>query len=225
MTAISPTRLVQATAAAWLSYVAVDFVTHAVVLAPWWRATGSFWLPPMQLARRIPFGYLSFVLYAGGLVWLMPRVVGERPRSSRAAAYAAVVGLLVGLVQALANYSVFAMPVSALFVWPLSVTLGSVGGGLAAASVLRAPRPARRLLVVFAVALAIIVVGVVLQNLLFPTPADHLVRGDRPPCLAVARPEPAADAASLPPLVPAPKRGVRRTAGRGAAVGSEGRPL
>jgi hypothetical protein len=161
-------------AAAWLSYVAVDFLTHAVVLAPWWRATESFWLPPMQLLRMIPFGYLSFAVFAVGLVWLMPKLVGDRPRSSQAAAYAAVVGLLVGLIQALANYSVFPMPASALVVWPLSVTVASVGGGLAAASVLRAHRPARRLLLILVIVLALIAVGVVLQNLLFPTPADHL---------------------------------------------------
>jgi hypothetical protein len=186
MNAIRHFRWGQAMAAAWLSYVAVDFLTHAVVLAPWWRATAPFWLPPMQLLRMIPFGYLSFALYAIGLVWLLPRLVGERPRSSQAAAYAAVVGLLVGLIQALANYSVFPMPASALIVWPLSLTLGSVAAGLAAASVLTAHRPARRLVVIFFIALAVILIGVVFQNLLFPTPADHLARSACSACLPAA---------------------------------------
>lgn len=174
-------RLAQAMAAAWFSYVAVDFLTHAVVLAPWWRATESFWLPPMQLLRMVPFGYLSFALYAIGLVWLMPRLIGDRPRFPQAAAYAAAVGLLVGLSQALANYSVFPMPASALVVWPLSVILGSIGAGLAAASVLRAHRPSRRLLVIVLIALAVIIIGVVFQNLLFPTPADRLARSQTAP--------------------------------------------
>ena len=160
--------LAQAILAAWLAYIAVDFLTHAVFLARWWRATGSFWLPPMQLVRMIPVGYLSFGLYSTGLIWLMLELLGDRPAPSSASVWAGTVGLAVGAIQALANYSVFRMPASALLVWPLSMAVASVAAGAAASSVLRADRPTRRLLVVLAAAVAVVLVGVVLQNTLFP---------------------------------------------------------
>jgi hypothetical protein len=48
--------------ASW-SYIVLDFMIHAVILASWWRATGVFWLSPLELARRIPFAYGAFALY------------------------------------------------------------------------------------------------------------------------------------------------------------------
>lgn len=175
MHTLRSTPMVPAAVAAWLTYVVIDFLTHAVLLSPWWRATESFWLPPMQLAKRIPFAYLSFALYAAGLVWLMARLLGSRPSTAHAARFGALAGLLVGVVQALANYSVFAMPPSALLVWPGSVALASVAAAVSGSSVFNARGPWRRVLLVLLVAVVLLVVGVVVQNLVFPTPTNRLV--------------------------------------------------
>ena len=56
--------------ASW-SYIVLDFLMHAVVLAPWWRATEAFWLPPLELAKRIPFAYGAFVIYCASLTVLL----------------------------------------------------------------------------------------------------------------------------------------------------------
>ena len=170
------TARIPAALAGWLAYVAVDFLTHAVFLAPWWRATEAYWLPPAGLVARIPFGYGAFAIYVAGVMWLVVRIIGPRPQPARAIRFGAVTGLVFGSASGLANYSVFAMPTSAILVWPASVTIASVAAVAAGVSTLHADRPWRQVLNVLLGALALVVAGVVLQNLFFPTPSDRLLR-------------------------------------------------
>ena len=161
----SSSAFLPAVMAAWLAYLAVDFLTHAVLLASWWTANAASFLPPMELFSRIPFAYLSFLFYCAALVWLLQRLLGARPALGASLRLAAWAGLAAGVVTALGNYSVFAMPPSALIVWPVSMLAGTLAAGAAASSVLSVERPWRRLLLVFLAALGILVLGVLLQNL------------------------------------------------------------
>lgn len=160
------TVLIPATIAAWLAYFVIDFLMHAVILAGWWRKTESFWLSPEVLFQRIPFAYASFGIYAACLVWLMTRLMRPNPKMGRRVSFGAAAGVLVGLVQALAYYSVFDAPVSSLAVWPISVSLGSAGAAFAGGAVLQAKKPWKRLLTVLFAVLALLVVGVILQNII-----------------------------------------------------------
>ena len=171
-----PTPLMPAAAAAWLVYLAVDFLTHAVFLAPWWRATESYWLPPAVLFKMIPFAYLAFAIYATCLVWLMVRLSGPRPTAAASLRFGALVGMAFGSTSALANYSVFPMPVSTLLVWTGSVTIASLGAAAAGGWTLWGARPWRRVLVVFVGTFLLFAAGVVLQNLLVPSPATNVSR-------------------------------------------------
>jgi hypothetical protein len=67
------------------------------------------------------------------------------------------------------------MPPSALAVWPLSIVLDSTIAGAIAAWILIAERPWRRVAVVCAIAFLLFILGVVIQNLFLPPPADHLL--------------------------------------------------
>ena len=158
--ALFPTAL-----AGWWAFLVVDFLIHAVFLETWWRSTGSYWLPPGELFRRIPFGYASFAIYVAVLTWMLVRLRGERPRLSRAARFGVLAGLVTGTSWTLANYSVFSMPLSALVVWPVSITLESVGATTVAAWVLARPRPWRRVGIVIAAGVLLCIAGVVIQNL------------------------------------------------------------
>ena len=170
------TSLLPVAVAAWLAYLVIDFLTHAVFLAPWWQGTESYWLPPAALFRMIPFAYLAFAIYATGLVWLMVRVGGPRPTLAMSLRIGAVVGLAFGSTSALANYSVFPMPTSMLLVWPVSVTIASLGASAAGSWTLWGPRPWRRVLAVFLASLMLFAVGVVLQNLLVSASATRISR-------------------------------------------------
>jgi hypothetical protein len=145
-----------------------------VFLAAWWRSTESYWLPSGELFRRIPFGYASFAIYVAVLVWILVRLQGERPDVVRAGCFGILAGLVVGSFWVLATYSVFSMPASALIVWPVSITLESVGATTVAAWVLKAARPWRRAGVVVGAGVLLFIAGVVIQNVLFPTPASHI---------------------------------------------------
>lgn len=158
--------------AAWLIYLTTDFLLHAVLLSAWWRATANYWLSPTQLFQFIPFAYVSSALYCAAFSWLLVRLYGPQPSVRRGLLFGTVTGLIFGIVTVLANYSVFSMPISALLVWPLSTTLDSAFEGVAAAWVLGAQHPWRRLGIVLGIAVGLFVLGVILQNVFFPSAAN-----------------------------------------------------
>ena len=49
-----------------------DFFLHGGVLASFYFAQNAFTLSPMEAFRRIPIGYLGFLLLAMFLVWVIP---------------------------------------------------------------------------------------------------------------------------------------------------------
>ena len=160
---------------AWCTYLALDFMAHAVFLASYWRATGDYWLPPLELFRRLPLAYAVFAIHCAVLTWLLRRLYQDRLNMGTGLRFGAFAGLIFGTSSALGDYSVFRMPPSALIVWPMSVTAEWASAGAVAAWVLVAQRPWRRVALVFLVALVVFAVGAAIQNLFFPTPADHRV--------------------------------------------------
>jgi len=160
--------LFAAAVSAWLITLAVDFVLHAAILASWWQTTQDYWLPPMTLFQNIPFAYVSFALYCGSLVWALTRFYGPRLSLRQGLQFGAIAGLVFGTMAILANYSVFPLPISALLVWPLSTTIESAAAGAIAVWTLNAPHPWRRVGVTLGIALGLFVLGVIIQNVLFP---------------------------------------------------------
>jgi hypothetical protein len=59
---------------AWLSMLGFDFFLHAGLLAGIYQQQSPFLLPPLTALKLIPVGYLSFLLLAVLLVWLMLRL-------------------------------------------------------------------------------------------------------------------------------------------------------
>ncbi len=169
-------RLLPAATAAWLGYVVLDFLVHAVFLGSWWRATEEFWLPPLELFRRIPFGYASFAIYCTVLTWLIRRLYDGQISLGKGLRLGAIAGFVSGVSSVLGTYSAFRMPVSAFAVWPLSMTVNSTVAGAIAAWVLIAERPWRRVAAVLGMTLVLFIVGVVIQSVFFPTPADRLFK-------------------------------------------------
>ena len=158
--------LAAAAIGAWWSYVVLDFLTHAVLLAGWWRATEVFWLPPAELARRIPVAYGVFAIYCASLTVLLAALRSQQPLVSTGLWFGALVGLVFSLTGALGMYCLVRVPLSFMLVGPLGTTVASGGAGAAAAWVLSGGRRWRRVGVLFAAGLALLVVGVVAQNVL-----------------------------------------------------------
>jgi hypothetical protein len=161
--------------AAWLIYLALDFLTHAVFLASWWRATETYWLPPIEMFRRIPLGYASFALYCAGLTWLLVRFYGDQLPVSRGVQVGFIGGLIFGLTTTVGGYSILRLPASLLLVAPATTAIESAAAGGAAAWVLRGARRWRRVGLIFGVTVLCFVVGVVIQSVFFASPQYHVV--------------------------------------------------
>ncbi|HEY6968805.1 MAG TPA: hypothetical protein VJA94_06365 [Candidatus Angelobacter sp.] len=157
---------IAAVTGAWCAYLVLDFLANAVFLAPYWRATESYWLPPQELLRMIPLGYAGFAIYCTAATWLLIRLYGSGPTVMTGLRFGAVAGFFFGTIATLGSYSVFRMPVSALMVWPVSAVVESAGAGAAAAWILAAEHPWRRAGLVFGSAVLLFVLSVLTQNLI-----------------------------------------------------------
>jgi len=169
--ATSVSRVAAGAAAAWFLYIAIDFLSHAVLLASYWKATVEYWRPPEELLLFIPFGYAAFAILCGALAWLMARLYGEKLNVAIGAKFGLIAGLLYWGAGTLGAYSALRMPPSALISWPASGTASTVLACVAAAWTMAGPRPWRRAGLAFAIALGVLVLGVVAQNLFVPREA------------------------------------------------------
>lgn len=157
-------RRVGATGLAWAIVIGVDFALHAGVLAWAWREPSPFLLPPEELFVRIPLGYAAYLAQAILVVWLTARL---GPSTARAgAALGARLGLLVATFLALALASATTISLTMTCVWAVSTLAGFVAAGAVAAPALHAPRLRPLTWRVAATTLALVVFGVVAQNLI-----------------------------------------------------------
>ena len=148
---------------AWFLSVGVDLFLHGGLLARLYVAPSPFLLPAGEAFRRIPFGYLAFLVLTAGLYWFC-RSLGVRGVAA-GARYGFLAGLVVWGAVSLGLYSISSATVPLLVAWWLgqSVELGFAGavlGGLAAGV------PTKRMLVWVALAVAaFFAMTVVLQSL------------------------------------------------------------
>lgn len=152
-----------AAGAAWVLALGVDFFLHAGLLARLYFAPSTFLLPPAEALRRIPLGYLAFLILTLALGWLVYRL------QVRGAAAGFRLGLgggtLVWGALLLGLASITPASPSLLAAWWIgqSLELGASGAVLGAAT---AGMPMRRLWTrVTGVVLILVVLTVVLQSL------------------------------------------------------------
>jgi hypothetical protein len=116
----------------WLAMIGLDFVLNAAIFASLYQSGGPFMLTPLEAFRRIPLGYLAFLILAAAMVELSFRL-----RTTTVAAgvrLGALAGTALGTSWSLGLYSVATLaPQTALafaFIW---LSLLTVAGGVAAA--------------------------------------------------------------------------------------------
>jgi len=56
---------------AWIAILGFDLFLHGALLAGLYLRPSPFLLPPLEAFRRIPVGYLSFLVAAAFLVWML----------------------------------------------------------------------------------------------------------------------------------------------------------
>lgn len=167
----SSIRISAGALAAWLIYLAVDFWGHAVLLSNYWKETSAYWRPEGELFRLVPVGYLSFAIYCVALAWLLVRLYGDRVGLAAGLRFGAIAGFVSGAAIWLGVYSAMRMPLSAVALFTLWGTVESALAGTAAGSVLASERPWRRAGWLAGLAVALIIAGVLAQNIFFPQAA------------------------------------------------------
>ncbi len=131
--AVAWPRLLSSIAAAWAVSVGFDLFLHGGLLASLYTVSSPFLLPAEVAFRRIPLGYLTFLVLTVALAWLLRRldIRGALPGFRFGAASGAVVwgALVIGL------YSISTAAVPLLAGWWIgqSVELGLAGAVLGAA--------------------------------------------------------------------------------------------
>lgn len=156
-------RLVLITLLSWLSMLGFDFFLNAGLLARLYLEPGPFLLPPAEAFRRIPIGYLSFLLTAVLLVWLMSRLGTKGWRGGFG--FGLKLGGLASGSTVIALLSITTASIGLLAGWFIGMTLQVAVAGAVAGSGLAGQSLRRLFLKVIAVVLSLAVATIALQTL------------------------------------------------------------
>lgn len=117
---------------AWVLTLGVDLFLHAGVMADFYMRETSFLVDPATAFRRIPAGYLSFLLLTTALYWLLVRS-GIRGAGA-GFRWGTMAGLTVWGSLLLAVWSITTAPVDLLLGWWVGqgLELGLAGAVLGA---------------------------------------------------------------------------------------------
>ncbi len=107
--------------ASWLSMIALDLLLNAGLFADLWLAPGSFLLPPDELFRRIPFGYIAFLIQAFVFVWLTI-IVGVKTRK-QGTLFGLKLGAMLNVASLLGLRSATTGDWETLLVWSVGGTV------------------------------------------------------------------------------------------------------
>lgn len=147
---------------AWLTMLGVDLALHAGVLAPAYDWTSPFLLTPEQAFLRIPAGYLTFLILAVGLTWLLPRC-GVRGGVEGARLGAAVGAVLWGALL-LGMWSISTASPLLLGAWWLGQSVQLAAGGYMVGAALGGQTARRLALWAVAALVTGLVVAIALQS-------------------------------------------------------------
>lgn len=126
-------RVVLFVAAAWVLSLGFDVLLHAGLLSRLYLQPSAFLLGPEEAFRRIPLGYLAFVILTLALYWLVLRL--DIRGAWAGFRFGAIVGLVVWGGLAIGLYSISTAAPSLLVGWWLgqAIELGLTGAVLGAA--------------------------------------------------------------------------------------------
>jgi hypothetical protein len=160
-------------AAAWMLSLGFDVFLHGGLLASLYVAPSPFLLGPEDAFRRIPLGYLAFLVLTLTLYWLLGRL-GVRGAIA-GFRHGAASGAVVWGAFALGLYSISTATLPLLAGWWIgqTVELGLAGGVLGAAA---DGVPLKRIWAVVTGALVACVAGTIILQSLGLAPTMKVVR-------------------------------------------------
>lgn len=133
---MTPSSHVRVALLAWLAMLGVDFLLNAAFFAGMYQGGDTFMLAPVEAFRRIPLGYLAFLIVAFGVVEIAHRLgVAKLKGGIR---LGLLLGGVVGSVWGLSLYSIATLrPAAALAFAIIWLAILLVGCAVAAAGLAR----------------------------------------------------------------------------------------
>jgi hypothetical protein len=163
-------RRVRVALVVWLAMLGLDFLLNGALFAGMYKHGGPFMLAPSEAFRRIPFGYLAFLILAIGIVEIAYRL--RVARIADGIRLGLLIGGVLGAVWGLGLYSIATLGADvALAFAVIWLSLALLGSAVAAAGLAGSPLRGLVLRVgAFDVLCVVIVIG--LQSLgVVPTTA------------------------------------------------------
>jgi hypothetical protein len=153
----------QSVAAAWIASLGFDLLLHAGLLARIYTEPSPFLLGPEEAFRRIPLGYLTFLILTVALYWLLRRLGIRDVRGGLAVG--GIFGAVLWGALALGLYSISTAPVALLVGWWSGQAAELALAGAVLGLALAGARPRRLWLWALGVALSCVAAVVALQSL------------------------------------------------------------
>ena len=157
------TRFLGIVLLSWFSMLGFDFFLHAGILAPLYARPSRFLLPPDEAFALIPLGYLSFLVSAAMLVWLVRKLGIETWREGLM--FGLTFGALGGGSLALSLLSITTADPILMVGWFFGQTFQSGIAGLVVGASLGTDKLGRMFIRVLLFVIGSIAGGIVLQNL------------------------------------------------------------
>lgn len=156
-------RMIAVTLLAWIAVIGFDFFLHGALLARLYLEPTPFLLSAEEMFRRIPIGYLSFLIAVTLIAWLASRL------GIRDAAEGLIFGLKFGAAVwgslALGLLSVTSAPTSLMVGWFIGQTAESGLAGMIIGVGLGARRLNKLTVRVIAFAVLMIAITIGLQSI------------------------------------------------------------
>jgi hypothetical protein len=147
---------------AWLATLGFDFLLHAGLLAGLYLQPSPFLVPPAAAFALVPVGYLSFLLLAVLLVWLMIRL--KLAGWQQGALFGLEVGGLAWGAFTLGLLSISTASVPLLIGWFIGQTLELAIAGAVIGSGLAGTRLRRLFVIVIVFVIMSVVTTIFLQS-------------------------------------------------------------
>jgi hypothetical protein len=164
-TAVPFSRTALTVAVVWLLMLGIDFFVHGGLLAALYLGESSFLLPPKQAFLLIPLGYLSFLLLAVLLVWLMTRLQIAGARDGLL--FGLQLGVLVWGAEVLGLASISTADPLLLAGWFVGQTIELAFAGAVAGLALAGTRLPRLFMLVLLISVGLAVITILMQSLGF----------------------------------------------------------
>lgn len=161
-TTASLKRITLIIALCWFAMIGVDFLLHGGLLATFYVQPSPFLLPLEKAFRLIPLGYLSLLLLAVLLVWLMRRLDIRGWRDGLT--FGLKLGALIWGAMVLGLLSISTASVGLLVGWWFGQTIELGIAGMFAGSGLGGARLTRLLMMVIGLIFLSLLITVVLQS-------------------------------------------------------------